>query len=72
MNTFANILYYILFLSYILAADASPPAIPEIQAFPQHEKIVIYWDSKAENSIDPETGYAEFAGYRLYRSADGE
>ena len=71
MNTFTNILYCILFLSYILAADASPPAIPEIQAFPQHEKIVIYWDSKAENSIDPETGYADFEGYRLYRSTDG-
>ena len=61
-----------LFFCVVIAADpAAPPAIPEIQAFPEHEKITLYWDKSAENSIDPETGYTDFEGYRLYRSSDG-
>jgi len=55
----------------VYAGEPAPPAIPEIQAFPEHEKITLYWDKSAENSIDPETGYADFEGYRLYRSSDG-
>ena len=71
MTFFKKILLFIFVFSYVLADNPAPPAIPEIQAFSQHEKIVVYWDSKAEYSIDPETGYSDFEGYRLYRSEDG-
>ncbi len=55
----------------VFSADPTPPEFPEIQAFADHQKIVIYWDKAAEKSIDPHTGYADFEGYRLYRSDDG-
>ena len=61
----------VLIIAGLSGADPAPPAIPEIQAFADHEKIVLYWDKAAENSIDPETGYSDFEGYRLYRSSDG-
>ena len=48
-----------------------PPAIPSIQAIYDHEKITVYWDRSAENSIDPLSGYSDFEGYRIYRSTDG-
>jgi len=60
-----------LFFCVVIAGDPAPPEIPEIQAFSEHEKITLYWDKSAENSIDPETGYSDFEGYRLYRSSDG-
>ena len=45
--------------------------IPTLQAIVYHETVALYWDKTAENSIDPYTGYADFEGYRLYRSDDG-
>ena len=57
--------------SILNATDPAPPLIPEVQAIKNHEKITLMWDSKAENSIDPLTGYSDFAGYRIYRSTDG-
>ena len=55
----------------LFSADPTPPAFPEIQAFADHQRVVIYWDKAAEKSIDPHTGYADFEGYRLFRSDDG-
>ena len=33
-----------LFFCVVIAGDPAPPEIPEIQAFPEHEKITLYWD----------------------------
>jgi len=51
--------------------DPAPPAIPELQIVSGNEEIKLIWDNKAENSIDPLTGYSDFEGYRIYRSTDG-
>jgi hypothetical protein len=67
-----KIICFILFV--IVLADNNnpePPAIPNIQAVYDHEKITIYWDRVAEKSIDPLSGYSDFEGYRIYRSTDG-
>ena len=48
-----------------------PPLIPEVQAVTGNEKVLLMWDNKAENSIDPFTSYSDFEGYRVYRSSDG-
>jgi len=32
-----------LFFCVVVAGDPAPPEIPEIQAFPEHEKITLYW-----------------------------
>ena len=56
----------------IVSADSAPgpPIIPGIQAVSSSEKIVLMWDKIAESSIDSLTGYADFEGYRIYRSTD--
>ena len=35
------------------------------------EKSVLYWNNHAEQSRDVVTGYADFEGYKIYRSLDG-
>ena len=58
--------------SILNATDPAPPLIPEVQAIKNHEKITLMWDSKAENSIDPLTGYSDFAGYRETGLSQGD
>jgi hypothetical protein len=38
----------------------------------QANRTVLYWDRRAEDSIDPVTGLKDFEGYRLYRSNPGD
>ncbi|MBX2818043.1 MAG: hypothetical protein KTR29_00135 [Rhodothermaceae bacterium] len=38
----------------------------------QENKVVLYWDRTAEETIDPVTGIKDFEGYRLYRSNPGD
>ena len=33
--------------------------------------MMIYWDYYAESSMDVVTGYADFEGYKIYKSNDG-
>ena len=68
-----TITFMILFLCFTYGDGVfpEPPSIPDIQAFGSHEAVYLYWNKDAENSIDPYTGYADFEGYRLYRSSDG-
>tara|TARA_Y100000590_G_scaffold295714_1_gene333329 strand:+ start:46 stop:2838 length:2793 start_codon:yes stop_codon:yes gene_type:complete len=68
-----KIIITILFFVFLKADDLhpQPPEIPTLQAWADHETVYLYWDKKAENSIDPYSGYADFEGYRLYRSDDG-
>ena len=50
-------------LGVLFAVSASaPPVIPEVQAVSSNEQIILMWDNKAENSIDPLTGYSDFEG----------
>jgi len=46
-----------------------PPVTPKVTAVPGDKKVTLYWDSGAEESIDPLTG-KDFEGYVIYRSTD--
>jgi hypothetical protein len=46
-----------------------PPAKPVVRAVPGDRKVTLYWDSEAENSIDPIQG-KDFEGYVIYRSTN--
>lgn len=46
-----------------------PPVLPAVYAVADDKKVTLYWDSKAEESIDPITG-KDFEGYVIYRSTD--
>ncbi len=48
---------------------SKPPDLPTLSAVPGDKKVTLYWDDKAESSIDPITG-KDFEGYVLYRSTD--
>jgi len=57
----------------VLEADyrfAQPPAKPIVKAVPRDGKVILYWDTRAESSIDPLTGKRDFQGYKIYRSRD--
>ncbi len=49
---------------------AKPPSRPTLFGTGQDGKVILYWDNKAENSIDPLTQQQDFEGYRVYRSQD--
>lgn len=46
-----------------------PPVKPTVTAVPGDRKVTLYWDDKAEQSVDPITGN-DFEGYVIYRSTD--
>ncbi len=50
-------------------AFAKPPRKPQVTAVPGDEKVTLYWDKRAENSIDHIYG-KDFEGYRIYRATD--
>ncbi|MEO8399199.1 MAG: hypothetical protein ABI550_05205, partial [Ignavibacteriaceae bacterium] len=53
---------------YILPA---PPITPKVRVVPENQKATIYWDNRAENSIDPISGKKDFEGYKIYRTQTG-
>lgn len=53
---------------YILPA---PPTPPSLKVIPQNQAVSIYWDKRAEESIDPISGIKDFEGYRIYRTNPG-
>ncbi|OGU84254.1 MAG: hypothetical protein A2W11_15070 [Ignavibacteria bacterium RBG_16_35_7] len=53
---------------YILPA---PPNSPVVKVIPENNKATIYWDKRAEDSVDPISGAKDFAGYRVYRTQSG-
>ena len=58
-------------ISIVLAGDGfSPPDTPRLFATTRHHRVFLAWDNVAEASIDSATGYADFEGYRIYRSTD--
>ena len=42
---------------YILPA---PPLSPKIKVVPENEKVTVYWDRRAEDSVDPISGIKDF------------
>jgi hypothetical protein len=53
---------------YILPA---PPTSPIVKVVPENNKAIIYWDKRAEASIDPISDIKDFAGYKVYRTQSG-
>ena len=49
----------------------TPPTTPKVKVIPDNQKATIYWDRRAEFSIDPISGKQDFEGYRLYRTQAG-
>lgn len=49
----------------------TPPTTPKVKVVPDNQKATIYWDRRAEFSIDPISGKQDFEGYRLYRTQAG-
>jgi hypothetical protein len=50
----------------------TPPTPPRIKAIPAENKVTLYWDRSAEESVDFISGKKDFEGYRLYRTQLGE
>jgi len=55
----------------VIFGNFSKPNAPKIFAVADHKRVLVSWDASAETSIDSLTGYADFEGYKLYRSIDG-
>lgn len=49
-----------------------PPATPKMHVVASENTIDIYWDNRAEFSIDPISKELDFEGYRLYRTQVGD
>ena len=49
----------------------TPPTRPTVHAVTDQGKVKLYWDNIAEYSTDVVTGYADFEGYKIYKSIDG-
>jgi hypothetical protein len=49
----------------------SPPLYPIVKVVPGNQDATIYWDKRAESSVDPISGKKDFEGYRLYRTQAG-
>ena len=55
----------------VIFGNFSPPISPSIYAVASHGQVLVSWDAASEASYDSLTGYADFEGYKLYRSTDG-
>ena len=49
----------------------TPPTTPKVKVIPDNQKATIYWDRRAEYSVDPISGKRDFEGYKLYRTQAG-
>ncbi|MBN1302365.1 MAG: hypothetical protein JW995_14205 [Melioribacteraceae bacterium] len=49
----------------------SPPLTPIVKVVPESQKVTVYWDARAEDSIDPISVKKDFEGYRIYRTNAG-
>nr|BAL56522.1 hypothetical protein HGMM_F40B03C10 [uncultured Bacteroidetes bacterium] len=49
----------------------SPPAVPRIRYEIEPNRIRLYWDASAEESIDPISRKKDFEGYRIYKTTLG-
>jgi hypothetical protein len=49
----------------------TPPTPPKVKVVSENQRATIYWDRRAELSIDPISGKKDFEGYKLYRTEAG-
>ena len=49
----------------------TPPISPVVKVVPESQKATIYWDKRAEYSVDPISGKKDFEGFNLYRTQSG-
>ncbi len=49
----------------------SPPITPVVKVVPGNQDVSIYWDKRAESSVDPISGKKDFEGYKIYRTEAG-
>lgn len=49
-----------------------PPKTPKVKIIPSENKVDIYWDATAVNSIDPISKKQDFEGFKIYRSNVGD
>jgi hypothetical protein len=49
---------------------AQPPPKPHVVAVPGDKRVTLYWDTGAEEGLDPLTNINDFEGYKIYRSED--
>lgn len=57
----------------VLEADyrfAQPPLKPVVKAVAGDKRVKLYWDTRAEGSVDPLSTKKDFQGYKIYRSQD--
>ncbi len=47
-----------------------PPLKPTMTAVPGDGEVTLYWDRRAENSLDPVLREKDFEGYKIYRATD--
>ncbi|MFQ5652349.1 MAG: hypothetical protein ACE5IY_20660, partial [bacterium] len=47
-----------------------PPLKPTLTAVPGDGKVTLYWDRRAENSLDPVLREKDFEGYKIYKATD--
>ena len=52
-------------------AEFSAPDPPQLYVISYSDYVKLSWGFESEQSIDPLTKYADFEGYKLYRSEDG-
>lgn len=49
----------------------APPNLPRVKVVPGNQNVTVYWDKRAEESIDPISGLKDFEGYKIYRTNAG-
>jgi hypothetical protein len=49
-----------------------PPLVPRMRVELDAGTASVYWDNRAESSVDPVTEEEDFAGYRIYRTRLGD
>lgn len=49
-----------------------PPSTPKVKIIPSENKVDIYWDASAVNSLDPISKKQDFEGFKIYRSNAGD
>ncbi|MBH10800.1 MAG: hypothetical protein CMG74_10715 [Candidatus Marinimicrobia bacterium] len=49
----------------------TPPSRPKVYTETGQGEVRLFWNNHAENSRDVVTGYADFEGYKIYKSLDG-
>ncbi len=48
----------------------TPPEKPVLTAVPGDRQVTLYWDRRAENTLDPVLKINDFQGYKIYKSTD--